>query len=192
MMRPVARFQDHEGDKVVLLDRDGVINHERTDYVRRVEQFRLIHGSQRAIRLLTQYGYQIHIVSNQSAVGRGLMTQEQLDDITRYMTGRIERVRGRIESVTYCTHTPDDDCACRKPKTGMIDALVEKYAFSPDRAWLVGDALTDIAAGNAAGCRTILIARELPPTKLHAGDHAVPDFITTDLHTAVTSIILRT
>ncbi len=191
-MPPLPRVQDHEGDKVVLLDRDGVINHDRPDYVRRVEQFRLIHGARRAIRLLTQRGYQVHIVSNQSAVGRGLMTQQQLDEITRTMLARIEQAQGLIESVNYCTHTPDDNCACRKPKTGMIDALVEKYAFSPERAWFVGDTLTDIAAGNAAGCRTILIARELPPTKLHAGDHAIPDFITTDLHTAVTSIILRT
>ena len=82
MHRP-ARFQDHEGDKVVMMDRDGVINHDRTDYVRTAGQFRMIHGAQRAIRLLTQYGYQVHIVSNQSAVGRGLITKDDLDYIEK-------------------------------------------------------------------------------------------------------------
>ena len=190
MKRP-ARFKDHEGDKVVLLDRDGVINYDRPDYVRSVEQFRLIHGAQRAIRLLTQYGYQVHVVSNQSAVGRGLMTQEVLDEITRHMMARIEKAGGRIESVTYCTHRPDENCACRKPGTGMIDALIARYGFEAERAWFVGDKLGDIVAGNKAGCRTVLIAREMPVTKFRAEDACVPDFITTDLHTAVTSIILR-
>jgi D-glycero-D-manno-heptose 1,7-bisphosphate phosphatase len=190
MTRP-ARFNDHEGDKVVLMDRDGVINYDRRDYVRSVEQFRLIHGTQRALRMLTRCGYQVHVVSNQSAVGRGLMTQEALDEITRQMIARVEKAGGRIESVTYCTHTPDDNCGCRKPKTGLIDAVVEKYGFDPQRAWLVGDTLTDIVAGNTAGCRTILVARELPLTKFRTGDQSVPDFITTDLYTAVTSIILR-
>ncbi len=190
MTRP-ARFKDHEGDRVVMMDRDGVINYERRDYVRRVEQFRLIHGAQRAIRLLTQHGYQVHIVSNQSAVGRGLMTQDDLNEITGHMLMRIEKAGGHIESVTYCTHTPDDNCDCRKPKTGMIDKVVSRYGFEPQRAWFVGDSLTDMAAGNAAGCRTILIARDLPPTKFATNEHAIPDFITTDLHTAVASIILR-
>jgi histidinol-phosphate phosphatase family protein len=190
-MTRLARFQDHEGDKVVLLDRDGVINYDRPDYVLSVAQFRMIHGTEHAIRLLTEYDYRVHIVSNQSAVGRGLMTAEQLDEITRHMLGRIEKAGGRIESITYCTHTPEDDCACRKPKTGMIDALVEKYGFDPARAWLVGDAPSDVAAGNAVGCRTILIARELPASKFHMASLSVPDFVTTDLHTAVTSIILR-
>jgi len=190
MTRP-ARFKDHEGDKVVLLDRDGVINMDRHDYVLNLDRFKLLHGVQHAIRLLTQHGYQIHIVSNQAAVGRGLMTQTDLDEITRHMLARIERTGGRIASVNYCIHTPDDNCNCRKPKTGMIDALVEQYGFDPAHAWFVGDALTDMAAGNSVGCRTILVARELPTTKFGSGGHSVPDFITTDLHTAVTSIILR-
>jgi D-glycero-D-manno-heptose 1,7-bisphosphate phosphatase len=190
-MQRAARFNDHEGDKVVMMDRDGVINHDRADYVRTVGQFRLIHGTQRAVRLLTQNGYHVHIVSNQSAVGRGLMTKEELDEITRHMLARIERAGGRIESVNYCLHRPDEGCECRKPRAGMIDALVKQYGFDPGRAWFVGDKLTDIAAGNAAGCRTILVARELPATKFHTADNAIPDFITTDLHTAVTSVILR-
>lgn len=190
MHRP-ARFQDHEGDKVVMIDRDGVINHDRPDYVRTVGQFRMIHGAQRAIRLLTQYDYKVHIVSNQSAVGRGLITKDTLDEITRHMLARIEKAGGRIESVSYCLHRPDEGCECRKPKAGLIEALVDKYGFDPEKAWLVGDKLTDVAAGNTAGCRTILVARELPLTKFHSPDNAIPDFITTDLHTAVTSVILR-
>ena len=190
MTRP-ARFQDHEGDRVVLLDRDGVINQHRERYVLNLGQFRMLHGVQRAVRLLTRYGYQVHVVSNQSVIGRGLMTPEQLDEITRHMLARVKKAGGHIESVSYCIHAPEDDCACRKPKTGMIDALVEKYGFDPARAWFVGDALTDMIAGNDAGCRTVLIARDMPSTKFDAGSNAVPDFITTDLHTAVTSIILR-
>ena len=190
-MPRAARFQDHEGDKVVLMDRDGVVNHDRPDYIRDVNQFRFIHGAQRAIRLLTQNGYRVHIVSNQSAVGRGLMTQAALDEITAHMLARFEKAGGRIESVSYCTHTPEENCECRKPKTGLINALVEKHGFDPARAWFVGDSLSDMTAGNAVGCRTILIARRLPPSKFHTNDHAIPDFITTDLYTAVTSIILR-
>ncbi|MFB3897527.1 MAG: D-glycero-alpha-D-manno-heptose-1,7-bisphosphate 7-phosphatase [bacterium] len=144
--------------KVVFLDRDGVINQRLIgDYVKTWAEFRFIPYAKRAIRKLTEAGYQIHIVSNQQGVGKGLMSKPDLDLVTNRMLAEIKKSGGKITSTAYCIHTESDKCSCRKPKPGLLLGTAKKYKFKPSACWMVGDGERDIIAGTAAGCKTILI-----------------------------------
>jgi len=176
-----------DNDRVVLLDRDGVINADRQGYILSWEQFRFLPGSKAALRILKERGCHVHIVSNQSAVGRGLMTEKDLDAITGRMLRAIRREGGEIESVQYCTHRPEENCDCRKPKTGLLRQVARKSGVDLGRAWLIGDKLTDMEAGNAMGCRTIFVnSGFLPETEnTRPGRPDTPDFVAENLLDAV-------
>ena len=105
--------------KVVFLDRDGVINKfpGLGDYVTKVKNFHFLPGSLKAIRLLTEKGYSIFVVSNQAGVTRGIYSQKKLDQINTYMLKHVNRVGGKIRKTFYCIHTPNQNCDCRKPKS---------------------------------------------------------------------------
>ncbi len=143
--------------KVVLLDRDGVINIDRDNYILDISQFRFLPNTLEALKLLKESGFEVHIVSNQSPVGRELLTPDELQRITAYMLKEIEKAGGEIKSVNYCPHHPDEDCNCRKPETGLLQKVAGDHSLNLQDAWLIGDSLTDIEAGNRVGCRTILV-----------------------------------
>jgi D-glycero-D-manno-heptose 1,7-bisphosphate phosphatase len=169
--------------KIVFLDRDGVINQRLIgDYVKKWSDFRFIPYAKRAIRKLTEAGYQIHIVSNQQGVGKGLMSNRELDIITTRMLAEIEKSGGKIGSVAYCIHTEADKCSCRKPKPGLLRCTAKKYKFNTTACWMIGDGERDIAAGAAAGCKTILIGNVRPKT-------TKPDFQVSSLLAAVNLIL---
>jgi D-glycero-D-manno-heptose 1,7-bisphosphate phosphatase len=184
-----------DSGRVVLLDRDGVIIADRPGYVLNCDQVSFIPGSKAALRMLNRRGYTVHVVSNQSAVGRGLMSAEELDEITRRMIEDVRRSGGDIKSVHYCTHRPEENCDCRKPKTGLLKSVADKFNFDVKKVWLVGDRHTDAEAGNAVGCRTILVksgvspdAEDLQPHKplpQHAEPHQIPYLVAEDLLDAV-------
>jgi len=180
-----------DSDDVVFLDRDGVINADRPGYIVSWKQFRFLPGSRAALKLLKERGYRVHIVSNQSAVGRGLMTRETLDDITARMLRAIRRHGGQIESVHYCTHRPEDNCDCRKPKTGLLRQVAHEFGLDLGKVWLIGDKLTDMEVGNTMGCRTIFVkSGVLPETEnIRPGQPDTPDFVAEDLLGAVRYII---
>jgi D-glycero-D-manno-heptose 1,7-bisphosphate phosphatase len=147
--------------RTVFLDRDGVINKKiEGGYVTRWKEFEFLSGAKEAIRRLKEAGYQIYIVSNQSAVNRGRMTAEDLQTITEKMLDEIREAGGNIDDVAYCPHRPDEGCRCRKPEPGLITMLAEKHGLdlSDGTAGLVGDAPQDIEAGRRAGLRGILIS----------------------------------
>jgi D-glycero-D-manno-heptose 1,7-bisphosphate phosphatase len=171
--------------KVVFLDRDGVINKRLIgDYVKTWSEFRFIPYAKRAIRKLTDAGYQIHIVSNQQGVGKGLMTKKELDSVTNRMVAEIKQSGGKITSIAYCIHTESDKCSCRKPKPGLLICTAKKYQIKLTECWMVGDGERDIEAGAAVGCKTILIGNiHLKRTK--------PDYRTSNLLAAV-NLILNT
>jgi D-glycero-D-manno-heptose 1,7-bisphosphate phosphatase len=169
--------------KIVFLDRDGVINQRLIgDYVKQWSEFRFIRYAKRAIRKLTEAGYQIHIVSNQQGVGKGLMTKKELDMITTRMLAEIKKSGGTIKSISYCLHTEMDKCSCRKPKPGLLLCTAKKYKFKSTDCWMVGDDERDIAAGATASCKTILIGNVHPKT-------TKPDFQVSNLLTAVNLIL---
>jgi len=143
----------------ILLDRDGVINKKapKTDYVKNWSEWEWIKGSKEAICLLKKNGYRIIIISNQAGIARGKMTVRDLDDIHIRMINDIQKCGGEIDRIYYCPHGWDDNCECRKPKPGMIFQAQRDYHLDLSRLYFIGDDERDKQAGDAAGCKTILI-----------------------------------
>jgi D-glycero-D-manno-heptose 1,7-bisphosphate phosphatase len=143
--------------RAVFLDRDGVINQNRTDHVKSWAEFQFLPGALTALRLLTTVGFRIFIITNQAAVGRGLMSLDALEGIHARLRAVAHNHGAHIEDIRYCPHTPEERCHCRKPQPGMIEELARQYQINCREAFLIGDALTDIAAGQQMGCQTILV-----------------------------------
>lgn len=148
--------------RALFLDRDGTII-EDTGYVRRVEDVRLLPGVVEALNDLRRR-YRLVLVSNQSGVGRGMFTRKELDAVHARMA---ELLGIPFDAVSYCVHAPDDDCACRKPRPGMIVEAARTLDLDLAQSIMIGDKPSDIAAGAAAGCLTALLGlpvdRDPPP-----------------------------
>ncbi|GMR00265.1 MAG: D-glycero-beta-D-manno-heptose 1,7-bisphosphate 7-phosphatase [Zetaproteobacteria bacterium] len=145
--------------KAVLLDRDGVINFDSPDYILAPNQWRPIPGSLEAIAKLTSADIPVAIVSNQSALGRGMLDQETFQAIHAKMMLAIEEAGGEIAHTAYCPHAPEDECNCRKPRPGLIDeTLVQlKIANQVENVVLIGDSVRDVQAAMAAGVTPMLV-----------------------------------
>ncbi|PCI44706.1 MAG: D-glycero-beta-D-manno-heptose-1,7-bisphosphate 7-phosphatase [Proteobacteria bacterium] len=145
--------------KAILLDRDGVINFDSPDYILSPEQWRAIPGSLEAIAKLTQANIPVAIVSNQSAVGRGMIDNAIFQNIHAKMLLSIEALGGQIDHVAYCIHAPDDGCTCRKPLPGMmLDSLTAlNLSTEPQSVYMIGDSLRDMQAAWAANVSGILV-----------------------------------
>ena len=144
---------------VVFLDRDGVINEfpGKGLYVTKQEAFRFIPRSLEAMRLLTEAGLDLFVVSNQGCVSRGLITQEALDRMTERMTEDVRRAGGRLRGVFYCVHQTSDACECKKPKTRLFLKALEGRSVDMASVYFVGDSREDMEAGAALGCKTVLV-----------------------------------
>jgi D-glycero-D-manno-heptose 1,7-bisphosphate phosphatase len=151
----------------VILDRDGVINEERCDYVKNWSEFRFLPGALEAIASLTRAGFPIVVISNQSAINRGLTTTNDVEDIHRCMLGEIEKAGGEVEAVLYCRHKPEERCECRKPSPGLLRKAAHERGLELARCYLIGDKLSDIEAGQAVGCHCVLVR-----TGIGVGQHA--------------------
>ena len=177
--------------KIIFLDRDGVINRYPGygHYVTRIKDFHFLSGTCEAIRRLTQRGYRIFIISNQAGVSRGVYTKEKLNQITRFMLQKIARSGGRIKKVFYCTHTPDKNCDCRKPKIGSFKKAFRALGQSLTEAkhsFFIGDTQSDIEAGHRAGCKTILVLSGKKHERRDVRRWPIkPDYITQNLLKAV-------
>jgi len=142
---------------MVILDRDGVINRNRDDYVKSVDEFEFLPGSREAVRRLTEAGLRVVVVSNQQAVGKGLMSPETLEEIDRMMKAGISEAGGRIDAAYYCPHLKEENCECRKPETGLLRRASRDFGVPLSQAVLIGDSPSDIEAGKRAGCHTIAV-----------------------------------
>ncbi len=174
--------------KLVILDRDGVINHDSPQYIKSPEEWRPIEGSLEAIASLHQRGYTICVATNQAGIGRGLYSQQDLERIHRKMMQSVADSGGKISGVFYCPHHPDDGCPCRKPRPGLIHQVADHLQTPVEGVPLVGDRLTDIQAAVAAGCKPILVETGFaiqPQDRLAYPD--VPVFL--DLAAVATAII---
>lgn len=143
--------------QALFLDRDGVINREAEGYITEWSQFEFLPGALEAIRRLTEEGYKIIIISNQSAINRGLATKDEIDRIMTNMVTEIEASGGKIWDIYYCPHRPEDKCDCRKPEPGLFFQAEEKHGVKITNTWFVGDKLTDVAVAIRIGARPILI-----------------------------------
>lgn len=150
---------DHS-HRYVLLDRDGVINRRIVNgYVTRWKDFAFLPGAIDGLRLLKEHGYTVLVVSNQSCVGRGLLSWQELQAITRRMLLEVALAGGAIEKVYYCPHAPGDDCSCRKPQPGLLLKAMEEHQAWPAQIYMVGDSESDMEAAARAGCRSLLVQR---------------------------------
>jgi len=145
------------GRPAVFLDRDGVINENREDYVLTWDQFHFIPGSIEAIRRLTEAGWPIVVVTNQSAIGRGIVKRRVIDDINLRMCATVNAAGGHISRVVICPHHPDAGCRCRKPKPGLLRAAARDLGIDLHESVLIGDSAADLGAAAAVGCRAILV-----------------------------------
>jgi len=145
--------------KAVFLDRDGTINVNPPsgDFCKRVEDMRLLPGVASALKRMTDAGYVAVVFSNQSGVGRGYMTQRDVDDVNARMRELLAAEGVTLAGVYICPHVDEDNCECRKPKPGLLVRGAREIGIDLARSWAVGDSARDVEAAQAAGCRTILV-----------------------------------
>lgn len=143
--------------KLIILDRDGVINHDSDQYIKSPDEWRPIEGSLEAIARLNQWGWRVVVASNQSGVGRGLFGMDTLNAINDKMVKSLAQVGGRIDAIFFCPHAADSTCDCRKPKPGMFLQIAERFNTSLQGVPTVGDSLRDLQAGVAVGCVPYLV-----------------------------------
>jgi D-glycero-D-manno-heptose 1,7-bisphosphate phosphatase len=141
----------------IFLDRDGVIIENREDYVRSWTDVRYIPHTLVDLAHLSQTAYKIIIVTNQSVIGRGLITHECAEQINRRLILEIEQAGGRVDGLYVCPHAPADGCSCRKPQPGLLLRAASELSIDLSASYMIGDALSDIQAGQAAGVRQAIL-----------------------------------
>ena len=141
----------------VFLDRDGVINENRSDHVKAWEEFVFLPGVLDALRLLARHDRPIIVVTNQAVINRGLVRRETVEQVHRRMCDEIAQGGGRIDAIYYCPHRPEEGCDCRKPRPGLLLQAAREMSLDLPGSYFIGDALSDVEAALAAGCRPILV-----------------------------------
>jgi D-glycero-D-manno-heptose 1,7-bisphosphate phosphatase len=143
--------------KLVLLDRDGVINHDSDAFIKSPGEWRPLPRSLEAIADLCKAGYRVAVVTNQSGVARGLFDLATLAAIHDRMVSAAERAGGRIDAIFFCPHGPGSSCDCRKPRSGLFVEALSRFGATAAETWAVGDQARDLQAAHSAGCRPVLV-----------------------------------
>ncbi len=155
--------------KLVVLDRDGVINADSDEYIKSPEEWTPIAGSLEAIARLTQAGYRVVVATNQSGLARGLFDMATLNAMHNKMHKAVSQLGGRIDAVFFCAHAQDAGCSCRKPQPGMLLEIGERFDVPLADVPAIGDSLRDLQAASAAGARPILVLTGKGEKTLKAG-----------------------
>jgi D-glycero-D-manno-heptose 1,7-bisphosphate phosphatase len=163
----------------VFVDRDGVIVRNRPDYVKSWPEVEILPGALAGLRLLAFAGQRVFVITNQSAIGRGVIGAGAVDQIHARLSGAVAAAGGWIEAFLVCPHAPDDRCPCRKPGPGLLHRARDRYGIDLRASCVVGDHSSDVAAASAAGCRSILVLSGRTPTAdANVGaHHVVPDLL---------------
>jgi D-glycero-D-manno-heptose 1,7-bisphosphate phosphatase len=143
--------------KLVILDRDGTINHDSDQHIKSPAEWMPIKGSVEAIARLTQNGWRVVVATNQSGIGRGLFDMATLNAIHDTMHRAVHLAGGRIDAIFFCPHAGDSNCECRKPKPGMLLEIAKRMNVELEGVPMVGDSLRDLQAAVAAGARPVLV-----------------------------------
>jgi D-glycero-D-manno-heptose 1,7-bisphosphate phosphatase len=172
--------------RAAFIDRDGVLNEERA-FVHRIEDFAFVPGAVEALRLLRRAGYLLVVITNQSGIARGLYSESDYLVLTEHMREQLAAAGVTLDAVEYCPHLPDApvdryrvECDCRKPKPGMLKRVIEALDIDPAASFLVGDRLSDIEAGRAAGIGRCLLVRTgyaLPEDVVSRADGVYDDLL---------------
>jgi D-glycero-D-manno-heptose 1,7-bisphosphate phosphatase len=182
-----------ETRRFVLLDRDGVINEAvRDGYVTSEDGLRLVPGAAEAIARLNRNGFTVIVVSNQQCVGKGIMSQQDLDRITQALRDLVQTASGgHIDDFFYCPHLASDECTCRKPKPGLLFMARDKYGFDLTGTFFVGDSFSDMATAEAAGCPFIFVMSGLDAGRFESGEGQTgrSTYTAADLPDAVTWLL---
>jgi len=174
--------------KLIILDRDGVINHDSDQYIKSPDEWKAIPGSLEAIARLTQWGYRVVVATNQSGVGQGLFEMDTLNAIHDKMIKAAAKLGGRIDAIFFCPHIDADNCQCRKPKPGLLNEIAARYNADLTGVPVVGDSLRDLQAALAVKALPILVLTGKGPKT--AADPALPAGtpVFTDLAAAVAKL----
>ena len=175
--------------KLVVLDRDGVINYDSVHFIKSTNEWIPIPGSLEAIALLNQSGYRVALATNQSGISRGLFDMATLNAIHDKMHRALAQLGGRIDALFYCPHSADDNCTCRKPKPGMMEEIGKRFGQDLKGAAIVGDALRDLQAGAVLGMQPILVRTGKGEETLAAGGLPEGTLVFANLAEAVQHII---
>ncbi|MDR2000835.1 MAG: D-glycero-beta-D-manno-heptose 1,7-bisphosphate 7-phosphatase [Zoogloeaceae bacterium] len=173
--------------KLIILDRDGVINHDSDLYIKSPDEWKPIAGSLDAIARLNQRGYRVVVATNQSGIGRGLFEMDTLNAIHDKMAKAAAQAGGRIDAVFFCPHTNTDNCDCRKPKAGMLKEIAARYNVELAGVPAIGDSLRDLQAAEAVGAQPILVLtgkgkKTQADPALSAGTPVFPDLAAAVAH----------
>ncbi len=144
-------------NKAVFIDRDGVINKDLHGYVVDPKDFEFLPGSIEALKKLQKIDYKLIIVTNQSGIGKGLYTKDDLIAVHNYMLSLLKREGIKLDAIYYCPHSPEENCNCRKPATGMLERAVKDFNIDPTSSFMIGDKTSDIKAGKDMKCYTFLV-----------------------------------
>jgi D-glycero-D-manno-heptose 1,7-bisphosphate phosphatase len=175
---------DSQQRRFIVLDRDGTIIEER-EYLSEPEQVTLIPGVGPALRQLQQMGFGLVVITNQSGLGRGIFDQAQLERVHKCLRDLLSREGVHLDGLYVCPHKPDDDCACRKPKLGLIEKAAKDLGFKVQNSIVIGDKACDIEMGHAVGALTFLV-RTGHGSQVE--NEAVADFVVKDLAAATAAI----
>lgn len=175
--------------KLVILDRDGVINHDSAAYIKSPEEWKPIPGSLEAIALLSQAGYRVLVATNQSGVGRGLFEMATLNAIHDKMHRALGLAGGRIDGIFYCPHANDAGCNCRKPKPGLLEEIQHRFGVDLKGVPFIGDSLRDLQAAAAVGAQPILVLTGKGKKTRKDGDLPEGTVVYDDLAAAVRTIL---
>ncbi len=143
--------------KLIILDRDGVINQDSDNFIKSVDEFIPLPGSIEAIARLNQMGYRVAIATNQSGIARGYYDLDTLNAMHDKLRSELATHGGCIDMIAFCPHGPDDNCECRKPKPGMYNDIARRFDVPLSGVPVIGDSLRDLQAAQAVGARPILV-----------------------------------
>jgi D-glycero-D-manno-heptose 1,7-bisphosphate phosphatase len=175
--------------KLIVLDRDGVINRDSEQFIKSPEEWRAIPGSLEAIARLNQAGYRVVVATNQSGVGRGLFGMTTLTAIHEKMFKALGQFGGRIDAVFYCPHAADSNCDCRKPKPGMLVQIGSRFGVDMKDVPVIGDGLRDLQAAHAVGARPVLVLTGKGEKTLAAGNLPLETVVYPDLAFGVSALL---
>ena len=143
--------------KTVFVDRDGVINQERSDYVKSISELEIYPNVSKNIKLLKDAGFLVIVITNQSAVNRGIITHEIINQIHNSIQDHLKKYGTFLDGFYYCPHVPDENCNCRKPKPGLLQQAILELNIDLNSSWMIGDSDSDIEAADSVGCKAIKI-----------------------------------
>jgi len=170
-------------NKAVFLDRDGTLNADSAGYIKSVDEFHLFDFTGEALAILTRLGYKNIVITNQSALGRKMLTVDEIEAIHANLKQELQKAGAVLDDIYYCPHLPEDNCGCRKPKTANVEKAVAEHNIDITESFFIGDSDKDIQTGAEMRLRTILVQTGLKPLSREqiAAWRPQPDFVAVDL-----------